>query len=396
MVVSLVMGWTLFCTTGCWDRVEIDERGFVVGVGIDIPDEQEQGAAEEGNGFAERDYLVTYQLVVPSRLKRAGSSGSSDQSYFNITLRGDTLSSLTAKLSSKTSRSPFFEHLQVVIVSDQVARREGAFSDIMDYFVREKEMRRSLSVMVSNGKAKDILNIKPPNEEMPTKFIHSAAQNTQESSRMLEVSRLGKVHASLLKRDSFLIQLISITKEHNIFINGSALFDGRSNRFIGFLDGEDTAGTNYIRDLVKGGVINAKLNGQLVAYGIERVKRKMHAQITGEKQVTFYIDIHTMGTLEQIYKQMDITKKKIILTLEDRIDQDIARITNHVVKILQQDYGRDVLELGAYLSQEHYAQWEKIKDNWEEGENLFSKSKIIIKVNSIVKRTGNVIESEKD
>ncbi|HEY4392360.1 MAG TPA: Ger(x)C family spore germination protein, partial [Paenibacillus sp.] len=90
VVVSLVMGCTLFCTTGCWDRVEIDERGFVVGVGIDIPDEQEQGAAEEGNGFAERDYLVTYQLVVPSRLKRAGSSGSSDQSYFNITLRGDT------------------------------------------------------------------------------------------------------------------------------------------------------------------------------------------------------------------------------------------------------------------------------------------------------------------
>ncbi len=43
---------------GCWDRVEIEDRGFVVGAALDLPDE----------GTEENKIKLTNQFVVPSGL----------------------------------------------------------------------------------------------------------------------------------------------------------------------------------------------------------------------------------------------------------------------------------------------------------------------------------------
>lgn len=64
----------LLCTlvTGCWDQVQIEERGFVVGVAIDAPrsNEAEKRAAKESPGKprVKQRFLVTHQLVIPGGL----------------------------------------------------------------------------------------------------------------------------------------------------------------------------------------------------------------------------------------------------------------------------------------------------------------------------------------
>ncbi|MGO4277101.1 hypothetical protein AB4Z22_45945, partial [Paenibacillus sp. TAF58] len=69
----------LFLLTDCWDRIEIDQRGFVVGVAIDYAN------------ASKHKFKGTYQIVVPSGLKQSSQgqsgSGSSGKAYFNLQLK---------------------------------------------------------------------------------------------------------------------------------------------------------------------------------------------------------------------------------------------------------------------------------------------------------------------
>lgn len=393
-----------FLTAGCWDRVEIDELGFVVGIAIDSPrGHPEKKGEEDSNNKKQRGkFVVTYQLVVPSGLKQSGSTGGGggsdgkQKAYFNVTLEGDTMSSLAARLSSKTSRAPFFEHLQVVLISDEVARQKGAFADLIDYFLRDSEMRRSLKIMIVKGNAKQVLEVNPPNENLPAKFISSAAENTRKTSRMLAESRLGEVHEKLLKRESYLIQLISTTKDQkDISIMGSALFDGHANRLIGFIGGEETAGVNFIKGKINGGVVNAKINDYLLGYELNWERRRMQVDVRNPDHLVFHIHIKSKGIIEQSFEQLDFTKEETIKLMESEVSQEIKRMTEHAIRKMQKGYGKDVFDFELYLYREHYATWKKIKDDWEEGKKLFSKATMEVTVETEVQRSGSVLKSEK-
>ena len=60
MLMLFMLVWPL---AGCWDRIEIEERGFVVGTALD--------AAEDGQ------IKLTFQIVVPTQMK--GSSGQKNE-----------------------------------------------------------------------------------------------------------------------------------------------------------------------------------------------------------------------------------------------------------------------------------------------------------------------------
>lgn len=74
ILCALCLGCTLSILTGCWDRVEINQRGFVVGVAIDKPETNK----------SKNTYKGTYQMIVPGGLKQnSGSQGSSQGSNAN-------------------------------------------------------------------------------------------------------------------------------------------------------------------------------------------------------------------------------------------------------------------------------------------------------------------------
>ena len=62
----------------CWDRIEIEERGFVVGTALD--------AAEDGQ------IKLTFQIVVPTQMK--GSSGQKNEGgspFINLSSTADSV-----------------------------------------------------------------------------------------------------------------------------------------------------------------------------------------------------------------------------------------------------------------------------------------------------------------
>lgn len=379
---------------GCWDRVEIDERGFVVGVAIDkMEDESDESGQEQDPKFR-----VTYQIVIPSGLKASGPQGeaSSNQAYFNMEVDDFTMSKLISDISAKTSRAPFLEHLKVIIISDNVARENGHFADTIDFYLRDSQMRRSVKVLVTKGKAKDVLEITPPNEKLPALYIDSVADNTNYSTGMLLKSKLGDIHELLLRKDTFLIQNITTTKNKNeVKILGAALFNNQS-KLQGFLNEEEITGVNFITDKVKGGVIASKMNNYEVAMKIEKATRKITAESKDGKHFNFSINIEIGGVLSESFEVLNLLKENTMEEIEGEISNEVKRKTNSAITALQKKYRIDALGLEDFLYQHQYKQWEPIQDDWNEGENLFTQSTIEVNVTTKLRRTGSIINSKGD
>ena len=157
----------------CWDKIEVEERGFVSGIAIDLANspskiemnEQAQGQME-GETRLQHDakifkqnfdedydqnkkskFKLTQQLIVPSGLAQAQNSGGNTVPAFrNLSQTGDTIIEMNRDMIKQAGRITNVTHLNVVLFSEAVAKQEDVFADLMDIFLREKEMLRSVKV----------------------------------------------------------------------------------------------------------------------------------------------------------------------------------------------------------------------------------------------------------
>ena len=77
---------------GCWDSIEVEERGFVTGIAIDLANEKQ--AEREIDSESEQDQIkLTQQLLNPSSLGsiQSNNTNTTSKSFRNISLTGDTI-----------------------------------------------------------------------------------------------------------------------------------------------------------------------------------------------------------------------------------------------------------------------------------------------------------------
>ncbi|MEK3881364.1 Ger(x)C family spore germination protein [Paenibacillus sp. PL2-23] len=388
MLVTALL-YAMLPLAGCWDQMELEQRGFVIGVAID------EGVTkpEELRG-GKQSFRVTFQEVIPAGLKDTGQSGESlaGKSYFNITLEGQTMLSIIAQMSLMTSRSPFFEHLKLVIVSEKVARTEYGFANVLDYFLRNNDARRNVSIMVSKGEAKSVLDTMPQGEKTPVQFVQSISKN-QDSYRMVPETRLGDVHEYLLKQESFVVQKVT-TRDNYISLIGAAIMDGDDNKLVGMLDEKETEGYNYLYKGIKGGVLEVPVNDNLVVFKVERVERKVTADVSNPERLKFAIELDVEGSMLEAYERLDYLSDMTIADLQDRVTESIHEVVDDTINKTQKEVKKDVLGLGVYLKERHPKVWDQVRDDWDTGANYFAASAIEVKTVVSLRRIGSVNNTE--
>lgn len=392
LLVFLTVSLTLVAT-GCWDQVEIDDRGFVIGVAIDLPKskELEEKAKREAPNkpHGKHRFVVTQQFVIPGALTQ-NTASKTDQAYLNLTSEGSSMFEITRELATRTSRSPFFQHLKILIISKGVARKKYAFGDSLDYFIRDQEMRRSTNVLVSKGNARNTIEINPKNEKLPVMYIDSIVQNRGKSARMLKETRIGDVHEYLLSGESFVVPRITAdTKE--VKVAGCAVISGADHRMVGFLGEEETEGLNFIRGTISGGLLKIDVKDNLVIFDIQESKQSLKANVNNINQMEFVFSIDSEGNLVESFERIDFLSEKVISNLEKKIAEEIERLANDTIHKAQKEMKIDILGLGKYVYQNHYKLWSTIKNDWDKGRNYFTKSKIRVEAKVKLRQTGGII-----
>lgn len=118
---------------------------------------------------------LTAQIIIPTRLGVGPTDGGQDPPFFVTGARGATVAEAVANLEKRVPRQIFLEHVQLLIVGEQLARR-GLFP-ILDFLVREREIRPDLLVAVTPGRASSLLGLAPPLPAIPADAWKTVIRN---------------------------------------------------------------------------------------------------------------------------------------------------------------------------------------------------------------------------
>jgi spore germination protein KC len=228
--------------TGCWDRLEIEERGTILGLAIDPIVKKVQNIT---GPFAKSDiagYKLTAQVGIPGRIPLGPSGpsaggGPSEKPVWIISKTGKTIDDAINNLQQELATRVFFGHLRIIIVNQALAK--SGMGDIQDFFRRNAEIRRLAWLIISKGSAGTVIRATPQLERVPTLFLVSTMDNAVRMGKIPNVF-LGNYWSTLSSKGREpVLPLISLHQNNLIEIQGLAVFKG--DRMVSSLDQLGTA-----------------------------------------------------------------------------------------------------------------------------------------------------------
>lgn len=372
--------------SGCWDEINIEERGFVIGVALDLAEEQSEGSPM---------ITLTDQFVVPAGLGTPSEGGNNNEKpYTNLSVNGQSLFEISREMALIQGNSPFYEHLKLVVVSEELARKPNLFANTMDVLIRDPEMRRETKVVVSEENAKDILEIESEMEPLPAMHIDFVNENMDKSGALIEPLRVGDLNEHMLEEDNYLIPRV-LPIDGQMTFNGAAIFQGRSNQLIGIINGRDIFGVNLIKGDIKGGYVKFEKNDNLMVYEIKRAKSDIKIDTDQTDHISIDVTIDLEGTIGESFSGRSLLNKEYIDDIDREISESVEKRASDIIKKAQEEIGADIFGFSEIMNEKHYQEWLKIKNDWEEGEKLFQNATINVTVDATVRGIG-VTDQTKD
>jgi spore germination protein KC len=148
---------TLFILTGCWDRKEVEERAYVIGLGLDKSETEDK-------------LKVTFLIENPEVGSAIAGVSTTEPAQELVQVEANDF--ITAKTTANAiiSRDITYDLLRIIVVSEKLAKDENLIRWMYDA-LKDREIRRDTYLAVSNEDAfKFFKNNKPKMETRPHKY----------------------------------------------------------------------------------------------------------------------------------------------------------------------------------------------------------------------------------
>ncbi|WLR46648.1 Ger(x)C family spore germination protein [Halobacillus litoralis] len=345
----------LFLLTGCWDIKEIEDVGIVTGMGLDVNEEKDE-------------LTMINQYVVPARIPTQQSSAQQHSApYQNISQSGKTFFEIIRNNSLESNRPPNYTHLKSILASTALFQKERA-DQVIDLFIRDHEFRRTTPVFLTKDPVLDILNTEPAKELFPSIQIKSLSENFQKNNQNPTNLSIGDLSQLISENKSFLIPGITLN-EGKIKSSGAGIIDAESSNYVGWIDVEDMEGVRYIHNTVQGGFIyldEEKVDDGPIILEIKGSNTKFKTKVTGE-QLEMTIKIATSTTLAEDWGTgRDVYRKGWKKGIEDASNKVTQGKVEQVLKLAQQEYRIDFLNVSNWVQIHEPEYWEKHEKDWGE------------------------------
>ena len=111
---------------------------------------------------------------------------------------GKTIHEAFRNISLESSKKLYLGHLKTVIIKDSVLKNNA--NDFIDFILRNKEIDKTFDLLMTKDNIKEIMEIIPPLETIPSEKISNTLKIASKSQGMIDV----------IKFDTFLNNLYSI------------------------------------------------------------------------------------------------------------------------------------------------------------------------------------------
>ncbi|WDV46010.1 Ger(x)C family spore germination protein [Clostridiaceae bacterium M8S5] len=361
--------------TGCWDKVEINERAFVSIIGIDK-------YIQEGNKIPldlER-FEVTY--VYPNLM--AIGKNAKGTPIFSISDVGNNLFEVSKKLTTTSNKTIFLAHTKAIILGEELLRNQNILHKVLDGLSRDPSIGRKANVLIAKGKVKELLTIKADVEPMLGVYISELLKAKERGGRFLPIT-LGDLLQKLHNQGTALMPVIS-SYGNRLRINGSGIV--KNYELAGYLNGVENESIMILLNKLKSDEISFRHNGTTIPYIITDSKAVKKVEDKKEELiVTFNINLE--GYIEQYKLETDqkIMEDNLIKVMEKEIEARIKKQLQALIKKIQVNYNVDIFGVGEYLKKYKPSTWDRYEDDWNK---KFQNIPVRIEVNAKIRRIGMI------
>ncbi len=373
MLLTLLL---LLFTSGCWSSKEIEDLSVYVGLGLDVAEESkfEKSINKQGGHYPKNNVFTATVQIVPrvggkqekQNSSTSSSSGSSSgQSFLNEQLTGDSLIQIFRQFALRRDRPLIGHHLKVVIVSQELSKKYS-LEQLLDFILRDNDIRPSSLVLVSKGRALEALSSNEPGE-IPAVYLKGLVDNAYRTNKIIPGVTLAKLDGKMQSGSSFLLQnVLTADGEHKF--SGAGIYKGKTKRWIGTLNQTDLEGLSWITGEAQGGALKtyAPKDGHTIVYEIGSTKSKITPQVHGD-DISFHVKVESEGQLMEDWSVPEIpATEKYIQELEVQFADTAKEQMHQVLNKMQNTYRVEVGGFGEQLRMKYPKVWKKVKKNWDE------------------------------
>jgi spore germination protein KC len=387
IAVALLIVFIVPMLAGCWNQRELTELAFVLAMGID-------------KGKNGDKYDVTFQVVVPSNVSTAQSTGGGGGPPVVVyKSSGNTLTEASRKTKKMIPRVLYFAHTNILIISEELAK--DGILDILDTLDRDPEFRTTTNVIIArNARAEDMNSVLTNLDKIPVLKFTKTLEATQQ--------RLGENFK--ISIDDILSGIVSSGKEPIIsgFVLKGDPKKGRSSeninktipptmttadglavmkegKLVGWLSNEVARGTLWMLNKMKGTYVDFSLNGKKSAVSVTPylADTSISVKVKNGKPIAS-VKVKTIFKLSEINTDYDITNPLNTDVLEKATAKQIKQNIEKSIKETQK-LKADIYGIGERIHRSNPVYWKSVKKDWN---SVFAEMDFKIEVNTYFREAG--------
>jgi len=417
-LVCLILVIMFICglSTGCYDRREVDDLGYIIALGIDK---------------GKTNYLkMTFQIAKPEAGGGGGESGgggsSEEKGYSMMTIEAPTVYSGLNMVNTFTSKQLNMSHNKVIVISKELAR--AGIEPYLHAFLRGREFRPNMYIVVARDSAEDYLkNVKPELVLSPAKFYELVYRaysytgfipnvqfhdfyNYSEGLYRQPVAILGGV-GKFKSSEEFNIEKSTyrkkgrktpfggdflagdVTKAGGADVEnmGLAVFDG--DRMVGELDGEDVK--YFLMATGEYGhaywtIPDPKVKDRFVLLDIKQSRKPRHRVELGGGKPKTYTKINLEADILSIQSTIDYEQDPMLKVFEAYVENFIRKEMLGFLQVTSKTFKSDICGFGAYAKR-YFLTWKEWEDyNWK---SRYRNASFNVDVNFKIRRPGLLIRT---
>lgn len=395
-VVMLLMLVPLL--SGCWDRLELEERAVVLGISIDAAAESEVEGEEDEVSHLDGYFptpgttpiRLAAQIALPGRIPlgpgEGGGGSNNAKTIWVVDVVGHTIDDAIMNLQQQLSGRLFFGHLRVIVVSEEIARM--GLQNLNDYMRRNSEVRRMAWLMIAKGSAKALMDATPKLERVPTLYLLSTLDDSVKLGKF-PVDYIGIYWSNSSKKgQEGYLPYVQLMSKQNIELRGMAYFKG--DKMVGATKPLEIGAFMGIKGMnpagYRGTIGIDNAGNSVMLYATHRQSKIDVAIENGRPH--FNVVIANELNLEEKNSENFIVGSPEMLAALEKKDEEVATKFHAALIRKMQESGADIFGFGEYLRAKKPRYWDreiKTKEKWQA---MFKDIPIDVKVDIKIRRIG--------
>ncbi|NNG65653.1 Ger(x)C family spore germination protein [Caldanaerobacter subterraneus] len=376
-LLFILLIFLIFVLTGCWDKIEIEDRAFVMAIGIDLSN-------------SNKKYVVTFQFPNVAELAKGsggGGSGGSEKPSFAVSEVADTIFSASRHISTRLDKALYLGHTQAIIFGKEVVENKTRFQEVLDSLDRSYELSRKVYLLVTPGKAQDILLKKYDLEPNTGAYIRDIFKHYNLTSIFPSVD-YNKITKSLHETNGNAIIPRIVAGKNEVKIAGSAII--KDYKLAGWMEDDENMGYMFLTGLVKGGDVTVSVPADeeevKVPFNVSNVIRRRGVKVENGK-IIYRVKLDVEGDVTEytFEKHGEMIKGDIVNLIERETSRKIKSMAYKAVNRFQKELKVDMLGIGDYIEKFYPSLWDEVGKDWDE---IFPEIEIKVDVTSHVRRIG--------